>query len=355
MKSPRSARPRALRLAAVLLLALPAAAQADCAGRAEPLAHGGRLNVRLDNDLFAGVGRDGGYTNGFQLTHVSRDLRDAREADCLPWPARPLHRLLGWLQPEGSDEKHALGGIGLALFTPSEHEASGMMPADRPYAAALLLGVGYSARSGDQLRSSQLRVGMVGRSVRGEQIQNGIHTLVGSEKWRGWDSQLHDEPVFQLMHERLQRWGARALPAALATDVIAHWGGSIGTWQTYANVGAEWRVGRNLPRNFGSDPLRPGGYGAPAVQPAPGDETSGVHLFASVDLRAVLRNITLDGNTWRDSARVDKRGFVVDFGVGISVARRDWTLTFARYIRSREFAGQKDRPVFGSLALSHAL
>lgn len=354
MKPPRPAPPDLLlRLAATVLLALPFAVRAECAPRA-PEAAGGVLNVRLDNDFFAGLGRDGGYTNGFQLAAVSPDLRDFGEVDCMPWPARPLNRLLGWLQPEGSDRKNALAGLGLALFTPSEHEATGLLPADRPYAAALLLGVGYNARSGHHLRSSQLRVGMVGRSVRGEQIQNGFHTLVGSEKWRGWDNQLHDEPVFQLQHERLQRWTARAPAAGLATDVIAHWGGSLGTLLTFAGAGAEWRIGRNLPDDFGSDPLRPPGVNAAPTGRRPGAATD-FHLFASVDLRGVMRNITLDGNTWRDSHRVDKRGFVVDVGIGFAVARGDWKLAFARYLRSREFAGQKDRPVFGSLLLSVAL
>ena len=43
---------------------------------------------------------------------------------------------------------------------------------DRPYAAALLLSFGYNARKGDRLRTTQLRLGMVGPSAFGEQVQN---------------------------------------------------------------------------------------------------------------------------------------------------------------------------------------
>jgi len=347
MTSPTPARPRTnLRLTAIVLLWLPAAVLAECAP--------GRLNLRLDNDLLSGLGRDGGYTNGFQLVSVSPALRDDGDAGFLPWPAGALNRYLGWLQPDG-DERYAQAGVGLALFTPTEHEATGLQPADRPYAAVLLAGVGYTARSGDHLRSAQLRIGMVGPSVRGGQLQNAVHTLTGSEKWRGWANQLQDEPVFQLLYERLRRWSGPSSADGLGTDVIAHWGGSLGSFQTYANAGFEWRIGRNLPADFGSDPMRPAARSDGGLRRTARDGTTDVHLFASVDLRAVARNITLDGNTWRESARVDKRGFVVDSGIGVSVVGSDWTLTFARYIRSREFAGQKDRPVFGSLALSYAL
>src|SRR3546814_8984035 len=86
---------------------------------------------------------------------------------------------------------------------------------------------GYNARNGDRLRTTQLRVGIVGPSAQGKQVQNGWHKIIGTERFEGWDNQLHDEPVFQLVHERMRRW-----PAVNADgwgwDAIAHWGGSVG-------------------------------------------------------------------------------------------------------------------------------
>ena len=76
------------------------------------------------------------------------------------------------------------------------------------------------------------------------------------------------------------------------------------------------------------------------------------HFFVSVDARAVAHDITLDGNAWKRSGSVDKRVFVADLGLGLTVSRGPWKLTVARYNRTREFASQQLRPVFGSVTIT---
>ena len=39
------------------------------------------------------------------------------------------------------------------------------------------------------------------------------HDLIGAERFLGWDHQLRDEPVLQLLHERRRRWHRRESPA----------------------------------------------------------------------------------------------------------------------------------------------
>ena len=107
-----------------------------------------------------------------------------------------------------------------------------------------------------------------------------------------------------------------------------------------------------LPDDFGSTPLRPAGENtAPPRRGAPDRRWAG-HLFANLDARWVLYDITLDGNTWKNSHSVDKRPFVADVGLGIAVTRGDWKFAFAHYFRSREFEGQKERPAYGSFTVS---
>ena len=59
------------------------------------------------------------------------------------------------------------------------------------------------------------------------------------------------------------------------------------------------------------------------------------HLFATADLRGVLRDITLDGNTFSSSHHIEKRRWVSEFGLGFSMRAGAWKLAIARYIRSR--------------------
>ena len=72
----------------------------------------------------------------------------------------------------------------------------------------------------------------------------------------------------------------------------------------------------------------------------------------SLDARAVAHDVTLDGNAWKRTGNVDKRVIVADLALGVTLSHGLWKLTFARYSRTREFASQQLRPVFGSVTIS---
>lgn len=78
-------------------------------------------------------------------------------------------------------------------------------------------------------------------------------------------------------------------------------------------------------------------------------------LFLALDARWVLHDITLDGNTFRSSHSVDKRAMVADLGYGIAAYVGDWRVALARYHRTREFRGQKEVPVYGTITLGRRL
>ena len=91
---------------------------------------------------------------------------------------------------------------------------------------------------------------------------------------------------------------------------------------------------------------------------SPGVSTGGpfgIHAFVTTDGRWVLRDITLDGNTFKDSHSVDKRPFVGEIGAGLALTKGRWKFALARYYRSREFEGQPEAPVFGSFTISRSL
>ncbi|KRG44246.1 hypothetical protein ARC78_05495 [Stenotrophomonas pictorum JCM 9942] len=312
------------------------------------------LNFRVDNDLFGGAQQDQGYTNGALLTLVSPNLRDYTDDPCLPRPARWVNQYLEHLYPGRFEQQNMIFSVGQGLFTPTDHTRSDLIGDDRPYAAVLLATFGFNARHRNHLRTTQLALGMVGPSAQGKQVQDGVHGLLGDEKFRGWGHQLKDEPVFKLLHERLQRWPAEGEAHGWGWDVISHGGGALGNLATYANGGGEIRFGWKLPDDFGSSPLRPAGENTAPTRRSRAEGWSG-HLFMTADARWVLRDITLDGNTFRRSHRVDKRPLVGELGYGLAVMRGKWKFALARYHRSREFEGQRQTPVFGSFTVSRTL
>jgi hypothetical protein len=338
------------------------AAPADaCARPAE--ASQPALDLRVDNDVFGA--QDQGYSSGIQLMLVSSDLENG-EADgagdeSCRWPITDwLGRRLHFLAPAGSEQQNLTLSLGQALFTPSNRNRTSLIPDDRPYAAVLVLGLGYNARLGDHLQASLLQVGIVGPSARGRQSQNQIHKVTGDYPFLGWDNELRDEGLFQVVHERLQRHLPRA-PAAAGNgwrrDAVSHWGVSVGNLLTDVSVGGEFRWGPTLPDDFGSNPLRPAGERTMGRrEEGRSGSTSGLagHAFLAIDARWVLWDISLDGNAFRSSHSVDKEPFVADIGFGIALTRGPWKIVAARFHRSREFRGQKALPVFGSISVSRS-
>ncbi len=77
-----------------------------------------------------------------------------------------------------------------------------------------------------------------------------------------------------------------------------------------------------------------------------------MHMFARAEGRAVARNIFLDGNTFRSSHSVDKNIFVADLSLGFAMNWRNSKLSYAFIYRTREFKGQPEGQLFGSITLS---
>lgn len=354
-RTARRAHPVLRRLAALALLGLVAAhagaaQQGDTCKGESPLRLAGTFNLRVDNDMFGGLGQDQGYSNGFLVSWVSPNLANYQDDPCLPQAIRSLNRGLRLLQRQPLDEQNMTLGFGQMMYTPTNRERRDLISNDRPYAGALMLSVGYNARRGDELRTSQLRLGMVGPAARAGEVQTWWHRIIGVDRFRGWHNQLHDELVVQLIHERRTRVARWESSAGWGWDLVRHWGGSLGNFATYANVGGEWRVGRRIPDDFGTAPLRPAGENTAPVR-VPRDKGWSGHLFAAVDARWVLHDITLDGNTFRASHSVRKRPFVADLGYGIAIYHGPWRLALARYHRTREFRGQHEVPVYGTITV----
>jgi lipid A 3-O-deacylase len=76
------------------------------------------------------------------------------------------------------------------------------------------------------------------------------------------------------------------------------------------------------------------------------------HGFLAFEGRWVVRDLTLDGNTFRDGPSVERRPFVGDAAFGLAMRSGRWRLALSH--RSREFDGQRSRPSFGSLTIARS-
>lgn len=302
--------------------------------------------MRLDNDVFAGTDR--GYSNGTEVgfaTPTVDDFQDERLSDATRW----LNRRLRLLQPRGYEYSNMVLTLAQGIYTPEDWRLEEPDPGDRPYAGVLVAGVTYNGRNRHSMRSTTLTVGVVGPSALAEQTQNLVHHLIGSRRFAGWDHQLRDEPVVRLMRQNLHKrtW---AWSGGMA-DVIGHYGGGVGNLTTLVNAGLEMRVGSWFPDNFGSAPLLPVSENTAPTIGSSYSERVHVHGFVAVDVRYVIRDITLDGNTFRDSASVNRKDVIADLGIGVAAHWGNWKIAFARYFRTREFRDQESRARLGSITI----
>jgi len=311
----------------------------------------GSFSLYTENDKYF-AGTDQNYTNGLKFSALSTDLRSFTD-DSVPAPIRSLSRLLGGFITD--DKPYKLGlSFGQNIYTPANTAATALIPNDRPYAAWLYLGIAFQVYHPPTAEGAPARLdvfevttGVVGPAALGREFQNGFHDLIGVDRANGWDNQIENEPGLNLVHERKYRFSTTGARTGWGADFIPHAGLSLGNIFTYANAGFEVRAGYALPADFGSNLIRPSGD-SNALQRAPFN----AFVFAAADARAVARDITLDGNTFRDSPSIGKKHVVADLYAGLGLGTTHWQLTYAQTYRTIEFQGQPKRSVFGSLSLS---
>jgi hypothetical protein len=314
----------------------------DGAGHTDPLTTPKRewaASMRWENDAFGGTDRF--YTDGiaFGVSHTGPSWMDP-VANWLPW---------------GEGRRTVSYDLAQAMFTPSDKDLNPPDPNDRPYAGILVLGLTLHVEKPHSYHGLKFITGVVGPWSGAEQIQNAVHDLVGSGKSQGWDYQLENEPIFNFAYEyrhkfqltgQRERWSLEALPFA---------GGWLGNMLTQGQIGGITRFGYNMPNDFGPTLVRGMDFMPPPRREAqrPSKSDWGFSLYGGAIANLVLRDITLDGNTFEDSPSVDKEWFVPAAGVGMTVGNRRFQISFAYMFWGEEFEGQKENSKFGSLTFSY--
>jgi lipid A 3-O-deacylase len=345
--------PPAMLLAAAMLFT-PVAVRAVEEGSCDDPVHRsiacGTFSILFENDLFTGDDRY--YTNGIKLSWMSRDLRQFRQWEHTPVWMRGFFESFDRFQP--GREKNVGVFVGQKLFTPTDIQRRDLIVGERPYAGWLFGGMSLNSKNSVALDTFELQLGILGPSALGEETQNFVHEVRDIPTAKGWDNQLDDEVAFSIFYQRKQRLWEFFHPASLlGADVIAHAGAAGGTLYTYGNAGMELRAGINIPADFGTSLIRPGGdVSAPVLTAdAPHHDPNrlGFHVFTAVTGRAVLRDIFLDGNTYEDSPSVDHEDFVGDLIWGAGVTWKRVKFTYTQVFRTKEFEEQDSASQYGSM------
>lgn len=314
------------------------------------------FGLYVENDFFAGDDQE--FTSGLKATWSRSGMKTLPED---AWAHKWLYPVVGFLGFNGKADPAKIFGLNLSIgqniYTPEDIESKELIEDDRPYAGISYIELGYHQRSGDYMDTLGFYGGIVGPRSYAEEFQSAFHELVNGIDPKGWDNQLEDEPILGVVYEIKKKIITPRRFDGFAYDMVLNTGGGLGNAQTYYNIGGMVRWGWYLPDDFGTFPMRPASYFNPVldVQPTRYDLLNkfGVHLFLSANTRAVIRNIFLDGNTFRDSHSVDKEPVVASFMGGIGVIAGKFKTSLSYVYQTKSFDTQKDGQAFGSFNISY--
>ncbi len=339
--------------AAVMLLSNPAYAQAQSTDDQLTLEQNAtRQIIRADKKKYItfsfendsiGSGSDSDYTNGARITYFDTQ---AAVPDV-------IHKIAGQIPTfEINQTTSIFYTLGQNMYTPSDITIRQAVPDERPWAAWLYMSAGLTTVTGNHVDEVELTGGVIGPAALGEPVQRFVHKAMNVNLPRGWDNQLHNEPGLMVSWSR--RW-----PEALETQLgplqfslAPSTGVTLGNIYTYGSVGTTLTISPYDQGIQDSPPrVRPAMPGT-GLFATPDDEFSW-YLFAGLEGRAVARNIFLDGNTFRDSPRIDKKNFVGDATVGAAITWDDYRLSYNMTYRTEEYHGQDENTLFGGISIGY--
>ncbi len=300
------------------------------------------LSLSFENDLIGG-GTDENYTNGVRLTYFDVETKVPPVIDELA-DAIPTFDL--------NQTTSTVFTIGQNLYTPKDITVRQLQQDDRPYAAWLYGTVGLTTITKNHMDEVEFTAGVVGPQALGEQVQKAVHKNVpDSPTPQGWDNQLDFEPGLNVSWRR--RWPVWATQniGDFRFRLEPNMNVALGNIYTYAGTGATLTFAPFEDRIQDTPPRVQPAMAGTGFFDSPDNEFSWL-LFAGLDGRAMGRNIFLDGNTFKDSHSVDKKIFVGDANVGAAITYDDYRLSYTLNYRTKEFDGQDDPSIFGSLTLT---
>lgn len=286
--------------------------------------------VTSENDVYNfwipfEVRPDEEYTNGIEL---SAELAGA-----------PLWgRLLRGRQPCGADSAGACLStrlrVGQKIFTPRTDYPARL---GRPYAGWLYLGAAAGVERPRIRRSADVEIGVTGPPSQGEWVQATVHEIAHFRPVPGWKDQLRAEPGVVLRYGE-ERLVAEARPGGVrVADVVPYWGASAGNVLTGAHGGVRLRAGYGVPAPWGRTTRR-----------------GPVALYAVAGARAdwIVRDLFLDGNTFRDGPRVERIPTVGQVEAGAGVRIGPVGLEYRVTSRTRSYRTEPSGHQYGSFQLT---
>jgi len=300
-------------------------------------------NISFQTENDADIRDDGDYTYGGSLGILF--FREALESSILHIPFTDYK----------SADNYISFNFTQKMYTPQNFTSTELIKDDRPYAGYMYLQSSLHQSLNRTLKSLTLQVGMVGSSVKMKEVQTIIHSLIGSEKPKGWNYQLKDEAIVQLNYSQKKYYNLDyILDNKFSSSIVPEFGVELGNASSKLYTSALFRWGKNVPKDYGSSFIDNTNYSKiPLVKKEKEQKKWRYYLNLGLKANLIARDIFLDGNSFKDSNSVTKNNFTVDIIYGLSFAYKKFEIDYIRKHSTKEFKEQKDYYSYGSLLLSY--
>ena len=266
------------------------------------------------------------FTNGLRISWTSPSDK------YVPGWARDLGRAL-----YGPGTQRVSINIGQNMYTAANDTVIKLNPGDWPNSAQLLVTGSLIQDTRLTRNTFAVSLGVTGPMAQGEQLQDGFHSLIGQRPNNGWADQLHNEPAFEILNERIYRYEMGKV-LGLETDALPELTVGLGNVRVYAQTGATFRIGQGLLSDYGVPIVRPGLSGGDAYKTV---RPFAWYVFLGFDGQAVAHDMAIDGNTFQPGPSAKRQPFVGEFQLGFAMLWHGMRLTFAQQFQTAEIRHQK--------------
>ncbi|MCW9025758.1 MAG: lipid A deacylase LpxR family protein [Thiovulaceae bacterium] len=299
-----------------------------------------RSNFYFENDMYFDTDYD--YTAGLRLSwlfHIKHPKKNIYDISPLDFGGSSTYRSFALVNQ---------------IFTPKNKEQKTLITDDRPYAGWTYFETGLHKSSKRNLRSINLKVGIVGPLSGAENFQNFLHKVIGAQHVNGWENQLHNELGINLKYTH--KWRFLYSDKNFFESAIVPFGEmELGNVSTKATAGFSIRIGYNIPKDFGVSSIDIGGEdGIPSYKEnlMSNKKVWSFSFNLNAATSAVARDIFLDGNTDGDSHSIKKERIIGYTGGGFSLRYKRFILDFIRVYNTKKFNSENGGHDTGSIVLS---
>jgi hypothetical protein len=272
------------------------------------------ISIALDNDLFAGSGRDADYSWGASVTIGHSGSRATQ--------------------------------VGILAMTPRDITVPDAQLDDRPYSNLLYFTRSqmylYGGRT-NRARFTSYTLGILGLPV-AEGVQKVIHEGLGGDNPQGWDHQISNggEPTARYVHAEQWLLGNRDRSEAVRPEVKVTLGGSVG-YLTEGSAAISMRWGRIRTPWWTFNPEL-GDYSVAPIAPVTGfgrDAAPEVYGFVGARVKARAYNAFLQGQFRSSDVTVagnDVERIQGEAWAGVATNWSEWRATYSVHVASREIS-----------------